>query len=144
MIAYLDTSAVVPILISEPSTATCRRMWEDADARLSSRLTEVEVAAALAMAERLGRVSTQEHDDALANFSQIWGDVHVIDVSAEVASSAGVLARSLGLRAYDAVHCASAVAVESPDLVGVSGDVRLLASWRTVGMATVDTNQSSG
>ena len=31
MIAYFDTSALVPLLIDEPSTSTCQELWEQAD-----------------------------------------------------------------------------------------------------------------
>lgn len=140
MIAYLDTSAVVPILVSEPTTALCRRVWEDADRRVSSRLTYVEVAAALAMAERQGRIASGEHDDAWSNFAGIWGDVDVIDLSDDLAASAANLSRTLALRGYDAVHCASAAKLDAPDLVAATGDAALLAAWRSLGVMVLDTN----
>lgn len=57
MIGYLDTSAFVPLLIDEPTSAACRRFWDDADEVVSSRPRYVETAAALAQARRLGRRS---------------------------------------------------------------------------------------
>ena len=30
MIAYFDSSAVIPLLIGEPSSATCARVWNEA------------------------------------------------------------------------------------------------------------------
>lgn len=141
MIVYVDTSAVVPILVAEPTTVVCRRIWEDADRRISSRLTYVEVAAALAMAERQARISAHEHDDAWSNFAEIWPDVDVVDLSAELASAAGAFARPLALRGYDAVHCASAAELNAPDLVAAAGDARLLAAWRSLGVTVLDTNQ---
>ncbi len=142
MIVYLDTSAVVPILIAEPSTEVCRRIWDDADRRLSSRLTYVEAAAALAMAERQGRISAEEYDDAWSNFVEIWPDVDVVDLTAELAATAAGLARTQTLRGYDAVHCASAVELNDPDLVAAAGDERLLAAWRSLSVAVLDTNRA--
>lgn len=142
MIVYLDTAAIVPVVIEEPTTAVCRRIWDDADRRVSSRLAYVEVAAALAMAERRERLSAAEYDTAWTTFTEIWPDVDVIDVTSLVLSSAGAFARSLALRGYDAVHCASAAAVSDPDLVSVSGDSGLLGAWRRLGMAVLDTNQA--
>lgn len=139
MIVYFDTSAVVPILIAEPSTVTCRRLWDDADRRVSSRLTYVETAAALAMAERRRRISSDEHDVAWANFVEIWPDLDVMDLSPELADSAADLARSSALRGYDAVHCATAAQLNDPDLVAAAGDGQLLAGWRSAGVAVVDT-----
>jgi hypothetical protein len=31
VIGYFDTSAFVPLLIAEPSSGLCRRLWDDAD-----------------------------------------------------------------------------------------------------------------
>jgi predicted nucleic acid-binding protein len=141
LIVYVDTSAVVPILIAEPTTALCRRIWDDADRRISSRLTFVEVAAALAMAERQRRVSADEYDEAWSNFAAIWPDIDVVDLTADLAATAAGLARALALRGYDAVHCASAAQLNDSDLVAAAGDARLLAAWRSLGVAVLDTSQ---
>ncbi len=140
MIVYLDTSAVVPILVAEQSTNACRRIWDDADRRISSRLTYVEVAAALAMAERQGRVSSAEYTEAWSNLVEIWPDVDVVDMTAELAASAAGLARTLALRGYDAEHCASAAALDDPELVAAAGDTRLLTAWQELGIAVFDVN----
>ncbi len=144
MIVYLDTSAVVPILIAEPSTQMCRRVWEDADRRVSSRLTYVETAAALAMAQRHGRISAGEHDAAWSNFVAIWPDVDVVELTADLAVAAAGLARTLALRGYDAVHCATAADLNDPWMVAASGDARLIDAWRDLGIAVIDTNQDAG
>jgi predicted nucleic acid-binding protein len=140
LIVYLDTSAVIPILIAEPTTDACRRIWDDADRRISSRLTYVEVAAELAMAERQGRISSVEQDEALSKLAEMWPDVDVVEATAELATSAAEIARSLALRGYDAVHCASAAEVNDPELVAATGDARLLAAWRELGIAVFDTH----
>jgi predicted nucleic acid-binding protein len=141
LIVYLDTSAVVPILIAEPSTDACRRIWNDADRRVSSRLTYVETSAALAMAERHARISAGEYEAAWSNFVDIWPDVDVVDLTAELSATAASFARSLSLRGYDAVHCASAAELNDPELVAAAGDTTLLAAWRSLGLAVIDTNQ---
>ncbi|CAN5819560.1 hypothetical protein BH18ACT2_BH18ACT2_20760 [soil metagenome] len=41
MIAYFDTSAIVPLLIDEPGTALAARTWTIADRVVSVRLTGV-------------------------------------------------------------------------------------------------------
>lgn len=52
------------------------------------------------------------------------------------------LAREYSLRAYDAVHCASALALKDPTLVAAAGDRSLLAAWRALGIDTVDINRT--
>jgi len=53
---------------------------------------------------------------------------------------AAELADLLALLGYDAVHCASAEQLEDNDLVVASGDKRLLDAWKSLGLATFDTN----
>ncbi|HEY5854858.1 MAG TPA: type II toxin-antitoxin system VapC family toxin [Aldersonia sp.] len=65
MIGYLDTSALVPLLVAEPISPACRRLWDDADAVVSCRLMYVEVAAALAQAQRMDRLSARAHSGSL-------------------------------------------------------------------------------
>lgn len=139
MIAYFDTSAVVPILVEEPTTPTSRRIWRDADRLVSTRLTYVEVTAALAMAERQGRVSVGEHDQVWTNFLELWTVVDVVEVSEGITTSAASLARPHALRGYSAVHCATALAVYDVELVAASGDRQLLDAWCEHGLAVVDT-----
>ncbi|MDR2254154.1 MAG: type II toxin-antitoxin system VapC family toxin [Bifidobacteriaceae bacterium] len=139
MIVYFDTSAIVPIVVAEPSSEICRRLWEHADQRVSCGLAYVEVGAALAAAERQGRLATRQRADAWLSFEAIWPDVHVVELTAGLASRAVRFAQSLALRAYDAVHCAAALAVQAPDVVAASGDARLLDAWRALGVATAAT-----
>lgn len=139
MIVYLDTSAIVPLLVEEATTAACLRLWDDADRMLSCRISYAEVAAALAMAERQRRVTEGEHDSAWSTFEDLWADLDVIEVSADLTRSAAAMARPYALRGYDSVQCAAAQAVQDPDLVAASGDRRLLDAWHALGMATYDT-----
>lgn len=64
MIGYLDTSAIVPLLVAEQASAACRRFWDDADAVVSCRLLYVQAAAALAQAHRMQRLDSAQHATA--------------------------------------------------------------------------------
>ncbi|NHN54773.1 type II toxin-antitoxin system VapC family toxin [Calidifontibacter sp. DB0510] len=141
MIVYLDTSAVIPILIDEPSTEVCRRAWNAANRRASSRLTYVEVATALAMAERRRRLTSRQHATAWSHFNRLWPDVDIVELDASLAARAASFAKPLALRGDDAVHCACAEALREPQLVAVSGDVGLLDAWQRLGLAVLDTNR---
>lgn len=143
MIGYLDTSAFVPLLIDEPTSAACRRFWDDADVIVSSRLLYVETAAALAQARRMGRLTKGKHLQSRRRLDQMWSEMDVIEVDEQVIVRAADLAHRLSLRGYDAVHCASAEQLDDDDLVAASGDQRLLTAWLELGMATYDTNQKA-
>jgi hypothetical protein len=144
VIGYLDTSAFVPLLISEPTSRACRRFWDDADAVVSSRLLYVETAAALAQARRMDRLTDHEHHASLHLLDQLWAAVDVAEVDEPVVARAATLAHQLALRGYDAVHCACAEQLNDADVVAASGDQRLLTAWAELGIATFDTNATDG
>lgn len=139
MIGYLDTSAVVPLLVQEPTSAACRRFWDDADAVVTCRIAYVESAAALAQAERVGRLDRAQHLAARALLDGLWAELDVVEVDQPLVVDAAVAADRHALRGYDAVHWAAANRLSDPDLVAAAGDRRLLAAWRATGVATYDT-----
>lgn len=140
MIGYLDTSVLVPLLVAEPTTRACQRLWDDADAAVSSRLAYVEMAAALAQARRMDRLTGEELEEALVLLDRLWSEIDIAEVDEIVVRRAAVLARRFALRGYDAVHCASAEQLNDGDVVAASGDQRLLHAWAELGMATFDSN----
>lgn len=141
MIAYLDTSAIVPLLVAEPSTSLCQRIWQDADRLVSSALAYVEAAAALAMAQRQLRITSKEREIAWSRFTEIWPDVDVVEVDTQLLVTAAELTSEFSVRGYDAVHCASAKLIDDPDLVVAAGDAQLLDAWSRLGLAVLDVNQ---
>ncbi|WP_433601247.1 type II toxin-antitoxin system VapC family toxin [Nocardia sp. CA-135953] len=140
MIGYLDTSAFVPLLVSEPSSAACRRFWDDADAVVSSRLLYAETAGALAQAHRMARLNDPQYASCRRLLDQLWLQLEIVEVDGGSVRRAAELADLLALRGYDAVHCASAEQLDDTDLVVASGDKRLLDAWKSLGLATFDTN----
>jgi uncharacterized protein len=140
VILYLDTSAFVPLLIDEPTSHVCGEFWDGADRLVTTRLTYVEAAAALAMAERIGRIAADEHAAARQRLLELWPEVDVVELDVQLMVAAADAARGHGLRGYDSVHLAAAVTIDDEDLVAAAGDERLLDAWRADGIAVVDTN----
>ncbi len=140
MIAFLDTSAIVPLLIDEPGTAACQHIWESADALVCTQLAFVETAAALARATRLGRMTAVERDSTTDRLEQLWPQLHDMVVDEALVREAAALTTQLPLRGYDAVHCAAALRLAGPGVVAVSGDRELLTAWRTNGLDVIDTH----
>ena len=138
MIAYLDTSAMVPLLIAEPTSSVCATLWNTADDVVTSQLAYVETADALAAARRAGRITRDEHRSAIAQLDDIWAQTAVVRVDETLVAHAAALADTHALRGYDAVHCASAIAVSDVDMIAAAGDRRLLDAWHDLGLATVD------
>jgi hypothetical protein len=143
LIVYFDTSAVVPIVIEEPTSEVASRLWDDADRVVSSRLVYVEGRAALAMAHRMDRLGDAELRAAIGDFDSICQQLDMVEVTDELVGEAGNLAQEFGLRGYDAVHLASAQAVSDEDLVVAAGDQGLLSAAEALGFATADLSAGS-
>lgn len=139
MIAYFDTSAVIPLLVGEPSSATCTRMWNEAARIVSVRLLYPEARAALARARRMGRITARRHSAAVQELDAISTEIDHVEVTAPLAHQAGDLAQSHDLRGYDAVHLAAAITALDTDLVLVTGDNDLAIAARSLGMSVAIT-----
>lgn len=140
MIVYLDTSALVPLLVEEPTSSTCGALWDAADRLVTTRLAYVEAAAALAMAERLGRITAVEHDAGRDLLTELWLELDVVELDDQLMAAAAQAARTHRLRGYDSVHLAAAVMAHDEHLVAAAGDGPLLDAWRAEGIAVLDTN----
>ena len=134
MIAYFDTSAVVPLLVVEAGSTRAAVLWDGADRVVSARLVYPEGRAALALAHRLGRLTARQLRAAVAELDSKYEEFDLVEVDDMLARRAGHLAEAHGLRGYDAVHLAAADRVRDPDLVVVAGDGALLAAAATEGI----------
>jgi predicted nucleic acid-binding protein len=139
VIAYFDTSAVLPLVVDEPSSGLCNRVWSEATRVVSVRLLYPEARAALAKAERMGRLSRAQLTAAVAELDTLVDEVDVIEVTAELAHAAGELAQAHGLRGYDAVHLAAARSIADDDLVIVTGDDELAVAAQALGITVAMT-----
>jgi predicted nucleic acid-binding protein len=140
VIAYFDTSAIVPLLVEdEPGADAALAAWLGAESVVTVRILYAEAAAALAAAARLGRLGTEALDQALAELDSLWAQMDVVGVDDPLVRTAGSLARTHALRGYDAVHCAAALRLADPTTVALSGDRQLLDAWRAEGLHVVDT-----
>jgi len=138
LIVYFDTSAIVPIVIEEPSSDAASRLWDEADRVVSSRLVYAEGRAALALAHRLSRINRRALRAAVEGFESLHEQLDLIEVTEELIREAGSLAEHWGLRGFDAVHLASARLIDDSELVLAAGDDSLLAAAGMIGLATAD------
>jgi uncharacterized protein len=74
---------------------------------------------------------------AVGKLDELCDELAVIGVDKALARTAGQLAEQHGLRGYDAVHLASALAVGDPDLVMATWDRDLAGAANGSGVAVV-------
>jgi len=140
-LVYFDASALIKLVVDEAGTDLAVELWDGCDAALASRLAYPEVCAALAAAERNHDLSAADLDVAQATWDEYWRAVRPVELTRPVEHRAGELARRHGLRGADAVHLASALAIDD-DIVIAVWDRRLhraaLAEGLTVGPHHLD------
>jgi predicted nucleic acid-binding protein len=110
MILYLDASALVKRFVQEEGSSEVTRLWKGADSVGTGVLSRAEVPAALGKAVRMEVIGKAEGLRALESFRALWADLVRVHASESLLARADVLAWDLGLRGYDAVHLASALA----------------------------------
>ena len=93
-------------------------IWNAADTVTSARLIYPETRAALAAAQRAKRVPGRVLPSVLLSLEERFADLELIELSRIVARAAGEAAERYALRANDAIHLASALAI--PEKVTVS------------------------
>lgn len=142
MIAYLDTSALLKLLLlDEDGFDAVEAVWSGADEAITSRLAYPEGRAALAAAAREGRIPRQRLRAVARELDEVFRQLDVVELDRRVAEVAGEVAERLSLRAADAVHLASALAVAPPpgDGVFVTWDRRLARAAADTGLAVAPT-----
>ncbi len=135
MTTYFETSAFVKLLVAEEGSERADVLWDSADLLATSELTYAEARAALAAARRSGRLTKTGLDDAKGALEDRLRHLHRVEVTRSVVRSAGHLAEEHSLRGYDAVHLASALALEVSGLVLVTWDEDLDRAGRQTGLA---------
>ncbi len=138
MIAYFDTSAFVPLSIEEPASQAAQDLWDAADRVVSVRLIYPETRAAIAMAHRMGRLTTAQARTAVTRTEELIPQLDVIELTADLARHAGDLAERMALRGYDAVHLAAASSLREDDHVVVATDLALRSAATASGLTTAN------
>lgn len=126
-LVYFDSSALVKLVVDEAGTDLASALWDGCDAPLSSRLAYPEVRAALAASAQNADLTARELRTAAAAWEDLWAAMRPVELTASVERTAGRVAADRALRGADAVHLASALTIDSPDLVVAVWDRRLHA-----------------
>lgn len=114
-----------------------REQVTNATAVATSVITYVEAHTALARRRRTGDLTTGEHRRLVGEFDSDWERYVRLEVTSELIRDAAALAGRYPLRAYDAIHLASAVTARrrlGDDLVFACWDDALCAAASREGL----------
>jgi predicted nucleic acid-binding protein len=123
---YVDSSALVKLLVREAESDALRRYLSSAGPLTSSILATVEVARAVA----------RSAPDSSAAVAAVFETLSVLAFDARIAARAAALSPA-GLRALEAIHLATALELADELAAFVSYDDRLSAAARDLGMPVV-------
>ncbi len=110
MIVYLDASALVKRYVAEAGSPEVDGLIGEGQAIGTAVISRAEVAAALARAVRIGLVAREAGAKALQAFNADWEHLVRLQLGEPLVARAAALAWEHGLRGYDSVHLASALA----------------------------------
>jgi predicted nucleic acid-binding protein len=140
---YFDASALVKYYVTEPGSAWVRQVIDERDPVsgqsrhiiLVAEITRVEVAAGLAVMERIGRIKRAERDRTYRRFiSQLAHRYAILPLSTADFATAALLTQPHPLKAYDAIQLATALgsrrllADHQLTFTFVTGDTTLIAA----------------
>ena len=135
MILYLDTSALVKLVVEERGSAAVDALVSTTEYAVSSVIAYAECRSAIARGAKAGRVDAAA---AVRSLDQVWGAVQTLDVDQRLSSRAGELASRHLLRGMDALHLATALEIAAPDLpvAFATFDRALAQATRAEGLST--------
>jgi predicted nucleic acid-binding protein len=142
---YFDASALAKRYIRETGSQSVRRLLA-AGSAATSRLSEVEVASAIARRAREGALSAEQRDRILAALSDDVRALAVVELTGTIAADARSLLQKHALRAGDSVQLASGLYLQRElrqPVPFVVYDERLAAAARAEGLHVLGTGVAS-
>lgn len=123
-VSYLDSSAIVKLIVKEQESNALRRYLRGRQAVVTSALARTEVKRAVL---QLGAIAMQRADDVLNR-------IELVQLNNAVLNAAGVM-KPDSLRSLDAIHLATAALFETTLSDLVTYDTRMASAARAHGLA---------
>jgi predicted nucleic acid-binding protein len=135
---FWDSSAVIPLLVTESMSASIQRLFEDDPVIVACWATEIECTSAIARRQRTGHIREEVVAEGFNRLNALREGWHEVEPGEEIRESAKRLLRVHDLRTADALQLAAAfyVAEARPStLEFVCLDERLLHAARREGFS---------
>jgi predicted nucleic acid-binding protein len=138
---YLDTSALVKRFVAEAASDRVQRLILEEGSIATATIAYTEIYSGLTRKRREGGLSESDFELACRQFEMDWEAYVRVDLSHEILLVSRDLIQRYPLRAFDAVHLASAVYLEKAlgeSVSFVAADKRLLEAADRESLATVN------
>ena len=139
MIAFVDTSAFVPLFITDEPRDLIDSVFDEVETFACSRLASVEMTKVLRRREQAGQISASQGRRLAAAFEEWFSGCYVLDLNRAVARSASAVIRRHGLKVADAVHLTTALLIRDDsqeEVVFCTADLELRAAAANEGFRT--------
>jgi len=140
-VTYLDTSALVKHFVSEAGSSEVRGLLRRRGPIASATIAYPELYSGLTRRHREGVLSPVQYRLACQRFERDWLALVKVELGAEILSSARGLIQRHALRAFDAIHLASALGLQTAanePVTFVAADLRLLRAAAGEQLVTVN------
>lgn len=126
---YFDTSALIKLFVLEKGSEDAQRLSRDHVPVATATIAYTEMYSGFNRRKREKHLSTRQYTSLSRRFEEHWTTYIRIELTQEVLASAKVLLERHLLRAFDAVHLASAISLQKgvrEPLQFAAADIRLL------------------
>lgn len=149
---YFDADVQVKYFINEPGSAWVRHLTDERDAEgqplhivATLEISLVEVSAAIAIIQRVGRIGKQLREQVYENYLNFVAHrLQLLTVDAALVAEASSFAQKYPLKALDALHLAAAVRLNHELATGqltltlVTSDHQILTAAKAESLLTED------
>ena len=126
---YFDTSALIKLFILEKGSEEAQRLSRDYFPVATATIAYPETYSGFNRKKREGFLSARQYTKLGRRFEEHWTTCIRIELTGEVLTLAKVLLERYPLRAFDAIHLASAISLQKgiqEPLQFAAADIRLL------------------
>ncbi len=126
---YFDTSALIKLFVLEKGSEDAQRLSHDHFPVATATITHTETHSGCNRRKREGHLSARQYTRLSRQFEEHWTTYIRIELTQEVIALAKVLLERYPLRAFDAIHLASAISLQKgvqEPLQFAAADIRLL------------------
>lgn len=115
MIAYFDSSSIVKWFFDEPQMDRARKTKDQSEIAITSPLSFPEVMSAICRAKSEKRCSGYDVKLVKEEFLSVWPNFQLVQINDSLIQLSGKLVFTHGLKGYDSVHLASALALKKSE-----------------------------